>query len=69
MEDKPYAIIVDGHGKVTERQLASHMGGAAMPAGTLLAPSVKVVGTSVDSASGMRPVSERCEDAICLFII
>jgi hypothetical protein len=29
MEDRPYAVVVDGAGNVTERQLASHMGSAA----------------------------------------
>ena len=43
MEDKPYAIIVDGNGGVSERVLASHMGSAASPAGSLLEPSIKVM--------------------------
>ena len=53
MEDKPYAIIVDGvtgttpPGSVTERVLASHMGSAANPGGALLKPSITVVKSSV----------------------
>jgi len=47
MEDKPYAIIIDGEGGVTERQLASHMGSAASPGGKPIAPSVTVVHSSV----------------------
>ena len=54
MEDKPYAIIVDGAGKVTERVLASHMGSAASPAGSLLPPSVTLVSSTV--ADGRRTV-------------
>jgi hypothetical protein len=54
MEDKPYAVIVDGHGAVTERELASHMGTAASPAGSLLAASVQVVSSTV--ADGKRTV-------------
>ena len=54
MEDKPYAVIVDGNGAVTERALASHMGSAASPAGSLLAPSVTVVSSTV--ANGKRTV-------------
>eukprot|EP01047_Picozoa_sp_COSAG01_P070230 COSAG01_NODE_10588_length_2127_cov_2.525148_2_plen_133_part_01 len=53
MEDKPYAIIVDGQsGAVSERQLATHMGAAASPAGSLLAPSVKLL--SSHSVDGQR---------------
>jgi hypothetical protein len=52
MEDAPYALVVDGHGAVSERQLATHMGAAASPAGTLLAPSVTVLSSSV--AAGKR---------------
>ena len=54
MEDTPYAIIVDGAGKVTERVLASHMGSAASPAGSLLTPSVTLVSSTV--ADGRRTV-------------
>lgn len=54
MEDKPYAIIVDGAGAVSERVLASHMGSAASPAGSLLAPSVTVVHSTVKA--GQRTV-------------
>ena len=55
MEDKPYAIIIDGAGAVSERQLATHMGAAASPAGTLLSPSVRVVSSAV--AGGRRTVA------------
>ena len=48
MADLPYALVVDGHGKVTERKLANH------GPGTLLSPSVKV--TSSTSAGGVRTV-------------
>jgi hypothetical protein len=54
MEDKPYAIVIDGQGTATERVLASHMGSAASPAGTLLPASVTVVSSSV--AAGVRTV-------------
>jgi hypothetical protein len=48
MNDKPYSIIVDGKGAVSERQMARHQ------AGTLLAPSVKVVSNIV--TDGQRTV-------------
>merc|ERR1712232_1432323 len=54
MEDKPYAIIVDGNGAVSERVLASHMGSAPNPGGTLLATSIKTVSSS--TAAGKRTV-------------
>lgn len=57
MQDKPYAIIVDGDGAVTERRLASHMGAEAMPAGTMLAPSVTVISSTVKA--GRRTVTLR----------
>eukprot|EP00966_Prymnesium_polylepis_P308648 7132725-Prymnesium_polylepis.1 len=41
MADAHYAIIVDGEGRVTERSLADHAPGAALP------PSVTVVSSSV----------------------
>merc|ERR1719430_2971276 len=41
MKDEPYAIIVDGHGKVTERKLANH------GPGELLTASVHVASSSV----------------------
>ena len=41
--DTPYAIIVDGTGKVTEQRLGNQA------AGTTLPPSVTVVSSSVDS--------------------
>ena len=41
MKDLPYAIIVDGEGKVTERKLADH------GPGTVLAPSISVVSNTV----------------------
>ena len=49
MEEKPYALIVDGvNGSVTERQLASHMGSAASPGGAVLKPrSITVLQSSV----------------------
>ena len=40
MKDQPYAIIVDGTGKVTERKLADH------GPGTLLSPSLRIVSSS-----------------------
>ena len=55
MEEKPYSIIVDGvGGTVTERVLASHMGSAPSPGGSLLEPSVTVVYSTV--ADGKRTV-------------
>ena len=55
MEDKPYAIIIEGgSGAVSERVLASHMGTVSSPAGTLLAPSLKVISSS--TADGERTV-------------
>lgn len=41
MADAPWTVVVDGAGAVTERQLGNHQ------AGTVLAPSVKVVSNSV----------------------
>lgn len=49
MDQQPYAIIVDGHGSVTERQLAKES------PGTQLQQSVKVVSSTV--AAGIRTVS------------
>lgn len=46
MSDKPWAIVADGHGAVTERKLADHA------AGTLLPTSVAVVENTV--ANGRR---------------
>ncbi len=55
MEDKPYSIIIEGgSGNVSERVLASHMGTVSSPAGTLLAPSLKVI--SCNTADGKRTV-------------
>ena len=48
MKDQPYAIIVDGDGKVTERKLADH------GPGTELSSSLKVVSSSVED--GVRTV-------------
>eukprot|EP00928_Gymnodinium_smaydae_P098588 TRINITY_DN9201_c0_g2_i2.p1 TRINITY_DN9201_c0_g2~~TRINITY_DN9201_c0_g2_i2.p1 ORF type:complete len:781 (-),score=80.76 TRINITY_DN9201_c0_g2_i2:119-2461(-) len=48
MNDRPYAIIVDGSGKVTERKLADH------DPGTLLTPSVQVLSSTV--VAGVRTV-------------
>ena len=48
MKDEPYAIIVDGDGKVTERKLADH------GPGTELSSSLKVVSSSVED--GVRTV-------------
>lgn len=45
MKDLPYAIIIDGDGKVTERKLANH------GPGSLIAASVTVVSTSVHDNS------------------
>ena len=41
MADSPWTIIVDGNGTVTERKLGAHV------PGTLLAPSLRVVSSSV----------------------
>ena len=41
MSDKPYAIIVDGNGKVTERKLGNHDGG------TQLSPSLELISNNV----------------------
>ena len=41
MKDLPYAIIIDGEGKVTERKLADH------GPGTVLATSIRVVSNTV----------------------
>jgi len=48
MADLPYAIIVDGNGRVEERKLADH------DAGIVLQPSVKVLNSSV--VGGIRTV-------------
>ena len=48
MADQPYAIIVDGNGKITERKLGPHR------PGTVLAASVKI--TSSSTIDGMRKV-------------
>jgi hypothetical protein len=48
MSDKPWAVIVDGQGKVSERKLADQA------PGTLLQPSVKVVSSTV--VTGRRTV-------------
>jgi hypothetical protein len=44
MDEKPYAIIVDGFGNVTERQLANHA------PGTLLQPTIVVISNEVPPA-------------------
>ena len=49
MADKPYALIVDGDGRVTERKLVEH------GPGTLLKPSVTVLASSV--LNGTRTVT------------
>lgn len=48
MAERPYAIVVDGHGAVSERQLGNHN------AGSLLPPSLKTLSSSV--ADGVRTV-------------
>jgi len=48
MKDKPYAIIVDGDGKVSERRLADHGPGSLLP------PLVKIISNSV--VDGIRTV-------------
>ena len=48
MADRPYAIVVDGSGKVTEHMLGDHV------AGTVLQASVKIVSNTVES--GIRTV-------------
>jgi len=49
MSDEPYAIVIDGAGAVTERQLADH------GPGSLLAPTVSVLASSV--VAGVRSVT------------
>lgn len=58
MDQQPYAIIVDGHGSVTERQLAKES------PGTQLQQSVKVVSSTV--AAGIRTVSA-CV-CVCVYV-
>lgn len=60
MDQQPYAIIVDGHGSVTERQLAKES------PGTQLQQSVKVVSSTV--AAGIRTVSA-CVDVCVLMCV
>jgi hypothetical protein len=48
MADQPYTVVVDGKGGVSERQLGNHA------AGSVLAPSIKVVSNIV--ASGQRTI-------------
>lgn len=48
MADLPYAIIVDGEGKVSERRMGSHAPGTRLPS------SIEVI--SVTTASGLRTV-------------
>jgi hypothetical protein len=48
MGDLPYAVVVDGAGKVSEHKLADHSGG------TVLSASVKVVSSTV--VNGKRTV-------------
>ena len=49
MSDSPWAVIVDGHGAVTERKLVDQK------AGSLLKTTVKVISNTV--ADGQRTVS------------
>jgi hypothetical protein len=60
MADLPYAIIVDGSGKVTERKLGSHAPGA------LLTASITVVSSTVSgnlrTVTMTRPVAAASED-------
>lgn len=58
MDQQPYAIIVDGHGSVTERQLAKES------PGTQLQQSVKVVSSTV--AAGIRTVSASMCVSMCV---
>ena len=48
MADQPYALIVDGHGRVSERRLANHGPGVQLP------PSARIV--SSVSSGGRRTV-------------
>jgi hypothetical protein len=50
MADAPWAIIIDGSGKVSERKLATHN------QGTLLKPSVKVVSTKLSPDGKSRTI-------------